>query len=163
MRLTIVPEDRTLGIDGEFLLKVQQNLDWIPQNVHAVQWYDTWGEVEFNGPEPNERIEELGIYQQAIIDFNNEKQRIEDEKIAAELAAEEARDYWFEFRFMRYERLTESDWTQVLDVALTEERKLEWRVYRQKLRDMTEIVTDPKPLVLDPEHPDWPVPPPGDI
>jgi hypothetical protein len=159
MRLTIVPEDGVIGIDGEFLLKIQQNLSWIPANVHAVQWYDTWGEVEFKDTSPNERIEQLGIYEQAILDFNNEKKRIEDEKIAAEIAAEAARDYWQELRFLRDERLSYTDWTQVSDAPLTESEKNAWRIYRQELRDLPENITDPKPLVLDPEHESWPIPP----
>jgi hypothetical protein len=159
MRLTIVPEDGVIGIDGEFLLKVQQDLNWIPVDVHAVQWYDTWGEVEFKDTSPNERIEELGIYQQAVVDFNNEKQRIQDEKIAAELAAEAARDYWAELRYLRDQRLFDTDWTQVSDAPLTESQKNDWRTYRQQLRDLPGNITEPKPLVLDPEHESWPVPP----
>jgi hypothetical protein len=159
MKLTIIPEDGVIGIDGEFLLKVQQNLDWIPADVHAVQWYDTWGEVEFKDTSPNERIEELGIYEQAIIDYNNEKQRIEDERIAAELAAEAARDYWADLRYLRDIRLTDSDWTQIPDAPLTEPQKIAWQTYRQELRDLPANIIEPKPLVLDPEHESWPVPP----
>ena len=32
--------------------------------------------------------------------------------------------------------LSESDWTQVVDSALTDEKKTEWAVYRQALRDV---------------------------
>jgi hypothetical protein len=159
MRLTIIPSDKTIGIDGEFILDIQQNLDWIPKDVHAVQWYDTWGEVEYVGPIPNERIESLGIYEQAIVDYNNEKKRIEDEKIAVEIAAEAARDYWEELRFLRDERLFDTDWTQLSDAPLTEEQKNDWSIYRQQLRDLPENITDPKPLVLDSGHESWPISP----
>lgn len=156
MRLTIVPVDKIIGIDGEFLRKIEQDISWIPENVHAVQWYDTWGEVEYTDGSSNERIEELGIYEQAIVDFNNELQRIEDEIIAEELAAEAARDYWEELRTLRNKRLTQSDWTQVSDAPLTESEKTTWQTYRQQLRDLPENITEPKPLVLDPNHPSWP-------
>lgn len=149
MRITIIPSDKSIGINGEFLLKIEQDISWIPENVHAVQWYDNWGEVEYRDGSPNERIEELGIYEQAIVDFNNEIQRIDNEKIAEELAAEAARDYWEELRDLRNGRLTQSDWTQVSDAPLTEVQKTSWQTYRQQLRDLPENTEDPK-------NPIWP-------
>lgn len=155
MRLVIVPSDKYISVDNEGFLNIQQDLSWIPENVHAVQWYDTWGEVEYNDGSPNERIEELGIFVQAIQNHSSEIQRIKDEADAAEAA----RDYWSELRNLRDQRLTTSDWTQVADVQLTDAQKLSWQVYRQALRDLPENITDPKPLVLDPNHSDWPVKP----
>ncbi|OIV42279.1 hypothetical protein BKM63_11400 [Flavobacterium johnsoniae] len=35
--------------------------------------------------------------------------------------------------------LTESDWTQVEDSPLSEEKKTEWKNYRQALRDLTDL------------------------
>jgi hypothetical protein len=157
MRITIIPSDKTIGIDGEFLLKIEQDFSWIPENVHAVQWYDTWGEVEYADGSPNERIEELGLYEQAIVDFNNEIQRIEDKQKAQEEAIEASRDYWEELRDLRNQRLTQSDWTQVYDAPLTELQKTAWQTYRQQLRDLPENITEPKPLVLDSNHPSWPI------
>lgn len=40
-------------------------------------------------------------------------------------------------RTIRNTKLMESDWTQLPDVPLSEEKKREWREYRQKLRDIT--------------------------
>lgn len=155
MRLTIIPSDKYIAVDDEGFLKLQQDLSWIPSNVHAVQWYDTWGEVEYNDGSPNERIEELGVFVQAISNFNDEKKRIQDELDAFEAA----RDYWEELRVLRNQRLTASDWTQVADVQLSDAQKAEWTTYRQQLRDLPESITNPKPLVLDSNHPSWPVKP----
>jgi len=152
MRITIIPSDKTIGIDGDFLLSIQQDISWVPENIHAVQWYNTWGEVEYTDDSPNERIEELGIYQQAVIDFNNELKRIEDEQKAQEEAIEAARDYWGELRSLRNQKLTQSDWTQVSDAPFTEEQKISWQSYRQALRDLPENTEDPK-------NPVWPVAP----
>ena len=44
-------------------------------------------------------------------------------------------------------------------LEFTSSKKEEWIEYRQKLRDLPENIEDPKPLVLDPNHPDWPVSP----
>ena len=159
MRLTIIPGDKAIGIGGEFLLKIQEDLSWIPSNIHAVQWYETWGEIEYNDGFPNEKIEELGIFEQAIEDYNNEVERIEIKKINDAKEAEAARDYWEELRILRNQRLTESDWTQVADAPLTEEHKDAWKNYRQQLRDLPENIIDPKPLVLDPNHSNWTIKP----
>jgi len=40
-------------------------------------------------------------------------------------------------RIRRNTKLVDSDWTQLPDVPLLEEKKEEWREYRQKLRDIT--------------------------
>jgi len=155
MRLTIIPSSKYIAVDGEGLLKIQQDLSWIPSNVHAVQWYDTWGEIEYDDGSLNERIEELGIFEQAVEDYNNEKQRIQDELDAFEAS----RDYWEELRVLRNRRLSECDWTQVADVQLSDTQKAEWTLYRRQLRDLPENITDSKPLVLDQNHPSWPTKP----
>ena len=41
MRITIIPSDKSIGIDVEFLLKIEQDFSWIPENVRTIQWYDT--------------------------------------------------------------------------------------------------------------------------
>jgi hypothetical protein len=62
MRLTIVPSDNKVVVNGD---NSHYPLDLsacnIPTNVHALQWYETEGEVEFDGkPKPqNEDITEL--------------------------------------------------------------------------------------------------------
>lgn len=42
----------------------------------------------------------------------------------------------FEFNRLRARMLSESDWTQLPDCPLTPEKKEEWKVWRQKLRDI---------------------------
>jgi hypothetical protein len=155
MRLTIIPGDKYIAIDDNGILDIQQDLNWIPSNVHALQWYDTWGEVEYNDERPNERIENLGIFEQAITDFNNEKKILQDELDAIEAA----RDYWEELRVLRNERLSDCDWTQISDVPFTEEQKISWKNYRQLLRDLPESITEPKQLVLNSTDSNWPVKP----
>lgn len=170
MRLTIIPLDKIIFIDGEHLHDIKQNLSWIPSSIHAVQWYDTWGEIEYIDGSPNERIEELGIFEQAVLDFNNEKKRIGDEleelniqneekKIEEELALEATRDYWKQFRNIRDSFLFRCDWTQSPDSPLTEEKKSGWATYRQALRDLPVIISDPKPMVKDLNHENWPTKP----
>jgi hypothetical protein len=59
---------------------------------------------------------------------------------------------WDEIRVQRSRLLTASDWTQVLDVALSPDQVSAWRVYRQELRDLTDTYATPDEVV-------WPVSP----
>ena len=71
MRVTIVNADRTVGINGEF-----RTLDMAPlePSIHAIQWYETYGEVEYvtkfeNGEfikPANQIITNMDIIQAAI-------------------------------------------------------------------------------------------------
>ena len=153
MRMSIIVSDKAINIDGVYLDRIGQDLSWIPSNIHAVQWYDTWGEIEYTDQDNNEKITDLGIFKQAIEDHKNEIQRLKDE----EDRRESERDYWKEFRRRRDGFLINSDWTQNRDVLLDNDE--EWKTYRQELRDLPNNISDPKSLALDLSHPDWPVPP----
>tara|TARA_R110000868_G_scaffold98166_1_gene270112 strand:+ start:945 stop:1460 length:516 start_codon:yes stop_codon:yes gene_type:complete len=162
MKLVIVPVDKVISINGEHLGNIREDLSWIPSDVHAVQWYETWGEIEYNDGRPNEKIEDLGIFNQAVTAFSLEKNKIEEEKNKIEEEElerleelENSRDYWEEFRMIRNKKLTETDWTQLPDNNLTEEQKQSWTTYRQYLRDLPSTIQDPKPLVLDFNHSQW--------
>jgi len=49
-----------------------------------------------------------------------------------------------------------SDWTQAVDAPLSDEKKTEWRTYRQALRDiMASLPAD----LDDPENVVWPTEP----
>ena len=84
MKLTIVNSDKTIGIGTTFISGITTDLSWIPSNVHAVQWDDTSGIVEYNDGTSNQTINSLGIYSQAETSFNNELKIIQDEQDAAE-------------------------------------------------------------------------------
>jgi hypothetical protein len=159
MKLTIIPDDKSIGIDGNFLLKIQQDMSWIPEDIHAVQWYGDRGYIEYRDDSPNLEITELGIFHQAIVDYNDELKRIEEEEELKKLQEELSRDYWEEFRSIRDYLLNRTDWTQIPDNNLSTEQKELWMDYRQKLRDLPDKIEDPKPLVLDLNHTDWPIPP----
>jgi hypothetical protein len=56
MKLTIIPADKSVGEDGKFYLELDLNSCAIPANVHALQWDDVAGWIEFNDTAPNEEI-----------------------------------------------------------------------------------------------------------
>jgi hypothetical protein len=45
MRVTIIPEDGFVSVDGEGYSGL--DLSFIPYEVHALQWYDDEGEIEY--------------------------------------------------------------------------------------------------------------------
>lgn len=59
---------------------------------------------------------------------------------------------WVELRTERDRRLVASDWTQFNDSPLSQDKKSEWAVYRQALRDLPANTTDPTNVT-------WPTPP----
>jgi hypothetical protein len=92
MRLTIIPEDRTVYIDRVSYGNI--DMSWVPEidgyKVHALQWLDGEGEIELvNKVGPNVKITELGVFKKAI-DLWNEK-KIEQDKIKQEQLMEEER------------------------------------------------------------------------
>ena len=59
-------------------------------------------------------------------------QPTEEERLQHELAA---------LRELRSRYLAETDWTQIADNGLTNEKRMEWQTYRQALRDITDSYT----------------------
>lgn len=45
MRLTIVADDKCVGVEGEYLSPI--DLTQLNSSIHAVQWYGEYGEVEY--------------------------------------------------------------------------------------------------------------------
>jgi hypothetical protein len=95
MKLTIIPADDAVYKDGNSYSGL--NLAAAPSNVHALQWEDTKGWIEFtdndDGTKPqNEAITELPSWANACVTKWDEAEtaRLAAEE-AARLAAEEAR------------------------------------------------------------------------
>lgn len=99
MRLTIIPVDKTVYVDG--LPYGDIDMSWVPEidgkSIHAVQWLDDGevgeGEIEFVGPHQNLKITSLDIegicsFKKSIEQWNEKKeeyeawlqQRLEDEE-----------------------------------------------------------------------------------
>ena len=55
-------------------------------------------------------------------------------------------------RIERNSKLSQSDWTQISDSPLTDEKKAEWATHRQELRDLPTGFTKVSEVV-------WPTPP----
>ena len=59
MKLTIIPADGSVGENDVFYFPLNLSSCAIPADVHALQWQDTAGWIEYNTPIPNEPITEL--------------------------------------------------------------------------------------------------------
>jgi hypothetical protein len=98
MRLTIVPADGAVYVDGASYSDL--DLSFIPSEVHALQWYDTYGELEFkrsfvNGQivhPANEMLTELPAWANtAKTVWDAAKVAEAEAQLAAQQAAEAAR------------------------------------------------------------------------
>jgi hypothetical protein len=103
MRLTIIKPDNAVYVNGVACDGI--DLGWIPtfdeNEVHAVQWHDDHGEIEFTTTVPNLEIAELGIFERAIplweerrqeiLEYEQEQIRLREEaETAALLASQQA-------------------------------------------------------------------------
>jgi hypothetical protein len=81
MRFTYIKTDKIIGINGIFLTIDNSSFN---QEVDAIQWYDTYGEIEFiNRQERNNEFFEDINYIQSLIDLWN-IEKIKKDKLIAE-------------------------------------------------------------------------------
>ena len=147
MKLTIVTEDKAIGIGSTYISGIGTDMSWIPTNVWAVHWDGSSGEIEYNDGTPNATMSEIGIYTQAETTLNNEIKRLND------LSPVNTTSYqWQILRNQRDDKLLFCDWTQGNDTPLDNSKKTEWATYRQALRDLPSNTSDPK-------NPTWPTEP----
>ena len=71
MKLSIVAADKTVVKDSVIVPDIDMS-SWLPTDVWAVQWDSetSTGEIEYNDGKPNATISEIGIYSQAVTDFD---------------------------------------------------------------------------------------------
>lgn len=144
MQLTIIPGDGFVGKNNmsESCLGVDLTSCNIPADIHALQWNDVSGYIEFNTLIPNEEITVLPVWASCCItkcdEVNQPPPAPTPEQIIASNKAKAEN------------LLLESDWSALQDVPLA--NKTEWETYRSALR---QIAINP---TVDPV---WPVKPPS--
>jgi hypothetical protein len=144
MRLTIIVSDGSVYKNGVPYNRLDFSDCNIPVDVHALQWQESSGWIEFIDNRENEQITQLPVWADACVakwDKKDYEQKHPPAPTPEEIINEnksKAKDLLFV-----------SDWTQLPDVPLA--NKEEWEVYRSALR---EIVIN---SILNPV---WPVEPP---
>jgi hypothetical protein len=70
MRVTIIPQDRWIRRDGDMANLPEWSFD--DANIHAIQWYDTEGEIEYDGQPkpPNKAFADSSILQPYLAALN---------------------------------------------------------------------------------------------
>ena len=84
MKLTIIPIDNAVYVDGYSFIGLNLSTANIPSNVHALQWKNTIGWIEFldndDGTKPqNQSITELPEWANACFVKWNEAKTLEEE------------------------------------------------------------------------------------
>tara|TARA_R100000988_G_C3857851_1_gene97902 strand:- start:47 stop:448 length:402 start_codon:yes stop_codon:yes gene_type:complete len=65
-----------ISVDGEYI-DSKNFVDIVASNIHAIQWYDSKGEIEYNDGKGNEDITDISSYDFEA-KYNAEKKVIED-------------------------------------------------------------------------------------
>lgn len=117
----------TANVSNLYLLDAAslQALGWVPY-------------YEVRDALPNQIIEDytLSITAEAVTKTFVYRDMTEQEILAASTPVYE--NSWDLVRDERNDKLFKSDWTQLPDSPLTDAEKLNWRTYRQALRDITQ-------------------------
>jgi hypothetical protein len=82
VRVTIIKADDMVYVDG---LALSVDCSMLPDGFHALQWYDSWGEIETNvgGQHANQKIDDLSPYQFLIDAHAAKKIKLEEAAAAA--------------------------------------------------------------------------------
>jgi hypothetical protein len=151
MRLTIIRDMGLVHIDGRG--HDEQDMTGVPEDVHALQWDGTSGEIEFVDNTPNEEITSLPSWANdkatamstKLAEEDAEALRLEEE---AKAYAESTEGKAEAIRMERDRLIADTDWWALSDVTMTDAQS----AYRQALRDITSQAGFP-------ENIEWPIKP----
>lgn len=140
MRLTIVKDDDLVIVD-QHPIRFDLTPFLLPENLHALQWYEDHGEEEFNDGTPNNPINDISPYQ-PIIDEHSRLKIIEDNPPPPD----EYQKY-SELVSQRDGYLAQTDWlvtrhrdqmlaTDITISSLDEEQHQQLQTWRQELREL---------------------------
>jgi len=86
MRVIIIPADGFVSVDGYGISGL--NLSFMDTNIHAVQWYETEGEIEIKDDRgrmvANESIDSIDQFEQTLEVWQLAKQTLDNAQAEAE-------------------------------------------------------------------------------
>lgn len=91
--------------------------------------------------------DDLEVYPNCTMYFGNQLQVTDQEMFDDQRSGK-----WTEIRLLRNKVISDTDWTQLGDTALTADEVTAWQTYRTQLRDMIDEDTNPFAVV-------WPTEP----
>ena len=91
MRVTILPDDKSVSVNGEGYAGL--DLSFLDPTIHAVQWYDTHGEIERKDPvtkkmTANEEITSFDAFEPVLDVWQAKKDEVAA-AVAAAIAAQQ--------------------------------------------------------------------------
>jgi hypothetical protein len=111
MKVTIIPSDNSVGKDGKFYSDLDLSSCSIPSDVHALQWQDTAGWIEYNSPlVENQPITELPAWANCCMAKWTEANTPPPPPLPVPPTAEQNKQ-------AAVGRLQATDWTTIPDVA----------------------------------------------
>ena len=143
--VTVVPEDKMIIVDKQAL-----RFDFAaPANLHALQWHDSAGHIEYTDGQPNRPLTSAD-YDAVVAPFvalwQAEYDRLEEERnrpLTPEKKAELIRQ-------QRNALLSATDYRMMPDYPMSELCRENLKLYRQLLRDIPEQPGFPNSVV-------WPI------
>ena len=142
MLLTIIPSDNAVYKNGVSFPDLQ--LTGVPADVHALQWHENSGWIEYNTEAANESISELPQWAIDAAAKWDEAKTTEDTVVAEQSTPLTYEQKLVLVRLERNRRIAATDWTQAGDVvrAHSAEWTQAWEAYRQALRDLPGTITE---------------------
>jgi hypothetical protein len=132
------PEEGSITNDNETIYYLQESVLEDIGFKNPAQFLDSYY-----------RKEDSWLYRGRPTDYQRWVKETEVWEVDTDLVISETRN-------LRNFKLGVSDWTQAVDAPLSEEKKVEWRTYRQALRDiMANLPAD----LDDPKNVSWPTEP----
>lgn len=147
MKLTIIPTDKSVGKNEIFYHNIDLSLCDIPLNVHALQWDNNSGWIEFNDGTVNEEIQSLPEWANtcvAVWDAVNFLAQNPPAPTLEELIAE--------CKSKAKALLAQTDWSVLPDVGLA--NKADFESYRASLRNLVINPVAEPVFAIEPE-PVW--------
>jgi len=93
MRLTVIYDDHYISVDG-YGIHFVDNWPFDEENVHAIQWYEDHGELEYKNTDPNLEFTDYVRIEKYVSHFNTEKDRIEEEQRKREEEERKRQEMW---------------------------------------------------------------------
>lgn len=144
-RITVIPADKIIQVDGHGL-----NFNFpAPANMHALQWHDGTGHIEYTDGQPNYPLGD-NDYNTEVAPFvalwQAEYDRLEEERNRPLTPEEKASA----IRQRRDALLSATDYRMMPDYPMSDAERDALKAYRQALRDVPEQPDFPNSVV-------WPV------
>lgn len=158
--VTVIPSDSLIIVNRQPL----RFAFTAPDTLHALQWREGKGHIEFTGETQNNPLKGEEEYQREVAPFvalwEAEKARMDEEaaQVAYEAANPPAEVVGAAIRAERDARIAATDYLMLPDYPLAAGAREAWAIYRTALRDITE--QDGFPWT-GPDSAPWPARPEG--